>query len=128
VHHLRSLGLQAARVSALVPAYLTVGPSPHAMIALIEELDRGLRAGTDLDSVHEEITPFELQVEASISQLPDPSQMRDEIRRMEQLYDATPREERDNAGPAELPSTDELMRGVEDLLRGSRNTGDAETG
>lgn len=128
VHHLRSLGLQAARVSALVPAYLTVGPSPHAMIALIQELDRGLHAGTDLETVHEEITPFELQVEGSISQLPDPGQMRDEIRRMEQLYDSTPREDRGDVEPTALPSADELVRGIEDLLRGRRNGGDAEVG
>ncbi len=127
VQYLRSLGMQAARLSALVPAYLTVGPSPHAMIALAEELDRVLGCSTALDNVREEITPFELQVEASLSQLPDPAQMRDEIRRLEQQYDVASAEQ-PAPGPAALPSADELVRGIEDLLRGRRNPGDAEAG
>jgi hypothetical protein len=117
IAHLRSLGMQTGRLSALVPNYVSGAPNPRAIIALIECLDRALGTRTDLEPVRAEIPGFDDQV---IETSEDPSGMRANVERLEEQFDAT--------SPApetaeDLPSTDEMLQGIEELLRQHRGDG-----
>ena len=115
--HLRSLGMDTARLTALVPAYINAGPNPSAALALVEHLDRALGASTRLQPVLDEIEAFGRQADEALPQLEDAEQVRDHVRQLEELYDATAARHEPQGG---LPAADELVSGVEDLLREHR--------
>ena len=112
--HLRSLGYSTARLTALVPGYLNVGPSPRAVMSLAEELDRALGSHTPLQLLEDEIAPFERRVETVTGQMDDPGMMHTQLQQLEDKYDS------DAAEAVELPSSSELLEGIEALLRRSR--------
>lgn len=122
IAHLRSLGIETGRLSALVPNYVGGAPNPHAIIALIERLDRALGTTTDLVPVQDEIRSFEDQV---VETSEDPSGMRANVDRLERQYDATaPEPEAPSTVDADLPTPDEMLQGIEELLRQHRGPDD----
>lgn len=115
IAHLRTLGIETGRLSALVPNYVSGAPNPHAIMSLIERLDRALGTSTDLEPVRSEVRNFEEQV---VDTSEDPAGMRANVDRLEEQYDATSPAEAPSAD--ELPSTDEMLQGIEALLRQHR--------
>lgn len=120
IAHLRSLGIETARLSALVPNYVAGAPNPHAIISLIERLDRALGTSTDLEPIRDEIVGFEEQV---VETSEDPSGMRANVDRLERQYDANAPEP-EAPTVADLPTADEMMQGIEELLRQHRSDGE----
>jgi hypothetical protein len=120
LQHLREHGMSTGRLTALVPGYLNVGPSPRAMLALAEALDRAIGAHTHLEPLYGEIDSFERRVEQATSQLDNPQQLHDQVRDLEAQYDAQTPAQGADAPVAELPSSGELLREIEDLLRRGR--------
>lgn len=109
--HLRGLGISAARLIAMTPGYINGGPQPRAMIALVEQLDPALGTSTAVESLRDAIAGFEQQVLDSADKVED---MRTKLRELEEQYDASLAA---NAESSQLPNADELVRGIEDLLR-----------
>jgi len=124
IAHLKSLGMETGRLSALVPNYVAGAPNPHAIISIIEVLDRGLGTTTDLEPVQSEIRAFEEQV---VDSSEDPPSMRANVDRLEEQYDAQS-PQRDEPQVSDLPSTDEMLQGIEELLRQHRGGGDTPAG
>ncbi len=118
--HLRELGISTARLNAVVPAYLNVGPNPRAMLALVQDLNRALDVSTPVESLLDEIESFSSRMEAGISKLPDAQAMRARLGQLEEQYDALAATER-QSDIGTLPSSDELLRNIEDLLRHHRD-------
>ncbi len=125
---LREGGMDAARLTARIPSYVTAGPNPRAVLALIEQIDRVTRRETSLGSLRGSIMAFEQQTETALDQLENPRQMRAQIAEMERVYDESDRV----APPAtpeavaeELPSTESLIGDIEALLRERRQGPDS---
>lgn len=115
--HLRRLGMDTARLTALVPGYMNAGPSPRAALALVEHLDRALGARTTVQPLLDGIEAFGRQADEALAQLKEAAQVREHVRQLEEQYDATAaRQEPQDR----LPAADELVSGVEDLLREHR--------
>ena len=120
IAHLRSLGIETGRLSAMVPNYVAGAPNPHAIISLIQCLDRALGTETDLEPVRDEIVGFEEQV---VETSEDPAGMRANVDRLERQYDANAPEP-EAASAADLPTPDEMLQGIEELLRQHRSDGE----
>ncbi|MCC6237873.1 MAG: PAC2 family protein [Dehalococcoidia bacterium] len=125
---LREGGLDAARLTARIPSYVTAGPNPKAVLALVEQVDRVTGRQTSLGSLRGSIMAFEQQTEAALDQLDNPRQMRAQIAEMERVYDESDREAAPAAPEptvAELPSTESLIGDIEALLRERRQGPDS---
>ena len=83
-------------------------------MSLAEEMDRALGSHTPLQLLEDEIAPFERRVETATGQMDDPGQMHTQLQQLEDKYDS------DAAEAVELPSSSELLEGIEALLRKSR--------
>ncbi len=125
--HLNSLGFSTGRLTALVPGYINTGPNPRAILALVEHLDRALGSHTSTDALLNEVASFEAQTATALGQVADPDVLREQIREMEETYDTGPL----NANaltpeppPAELPTSDEILEGIESFLRQQRDDSD----
>jgi hypothetical protein len=121
LQHLRERGISTGRLTALVPGYLNVGPSPRAMVALAEALDRAVGSTTLLEPLFGEIDAFERRVQQATSQLDNPQQLHDQVSELEAQYDAQPPAAYSGGTvERELPSSGELLQEIEDLLRRGR--------
>ncbi len=114
---LRGRGLRTGRLAALVPDYVNFGPNPQAVLALAHSVDVLLGTDTDAEAVVASMPPFNEQVDQAISGEPKESEIRAHIAELEERYDR----ERDSTTPSdtesELPSSNDLLRGIEELLR-----------
>ena len=115
--HLRSLGISTGRLTALVPGYINTGPNPRAIIALVQHLDRALGSRTAIEPLLGEVASFDQQTASALGQVADPDLLREQIREMEATYDATEPQPRSN----ELPTSDEILEGIESFLRQQRD-------
>ncbi|MFA7249063.1 MAG: PAC2 family protein [Dehalococcoidia bacterium] len=125
--HLRSLGYSTGRLTALVPGYINTGPNPRAMVALVQHLDKALGSHTPIEPLLGEIASFDQQTTTALGQVADPDQLRDQIRQMEETYDASEPDSMlsEPAPPAaELPTSDEILEGIESFLRQQRDETD----
>lgn len=125
---LREAGIDAARLTARIPSYVTAGPNPKAVLALIEQIDRATGRQTSLGSLRGSVMAFEQQTETALDQLENPRQMRAQISEMERVYDESERERpavSPDRGAEELPSTESLIGDIEALLRERRQGPDA---
>ena len=125
--HLRALGMSTARLTAVVPGYINTGPNPRAILGLVERLDRALGSRTSTDGLISEIGVFDEQTTGALGQVADPEALRDQIRQMEEAYDSSQPEPTpaDPDAPApELPTSDEILEGIESFLRQQRNDTD----
>ncbi len=125
---IREAGLEAARLTARIPSYVTAGPNPKAVLALIEQIDRATGRQTSLGSLRGSVMAFEQQTEAALDQLENPRQMRAQIAEMERVYDESERVQpaaTPERGAEDLPSTESLIGDIEALLRERRQGPDA---
>ena len=119
----RSRGWRNASLWAQVPHYLTVGPNPGAVSALVEVLDRGFGLHTSLEAVEAQAERFEEQVKEAMA---ESGEVASYIRNLEEQYDANgpQRAAPDEGGAAELPSAEDLLSDLEGFLRDQRSDDD----
>lgn len=125
--HLNSLGFSTGRLTALVPGYINTGPNPRAIVALVEHLDRALGSRTSLEPLMDEIASFDQQTGTALGQVAEPDALRDQIREMEETYDAGPLNANQlppEPQAVELPTSDEILEGIESFLRQQRDDSD----
>lgn len=117
---LREEGLQTGRLTVRVPSYIAAaGPNPKAVLALVEAFDRALGTRTRLAPLLDSIVAFDAQTESALDQTEEPGQLRSQIADMERVYDQT-EQPPTLTTPSELPSSEHLLRDIEDLLRQGR--------
>jgi len=119
----RSRGWRNASLWAQVPHYLTVGPNPGAVSALVEVLDRGYGLHTSLAAVEAQAERFAERVQEAMT---ESSEAASYIRDLEAQYDAdVPRSAPpDEGAAAELPSAEDLLSDLEGFLRDQRGSDD----
>lgn len=112
----RQRGFRNASLWAQVPHYLTVGPNPNAIAALIRVLDRGFGTSTSLEAVEARIERFAEQVQQAIN---ESGEAESYIQMLETQYDANlPQLSAPEAGgAAELPEAEDLLTDLESFLR-----------
>ena len=110
---LRKRDVPLISLAAAVPHYLNVDENPPATMALLRALKPVLGVMPSLASLEEEEVRFLERVgEASSGD----DQIAQYVRSLEEHYGEQQTIEEENTG---LPSTDDILRDVEDLLRGS---------
>lgn len=118
----RQRGFRNASLWAQVPHYLSTGPNPNAIAALIKVLDRGFGTNTSLARIERRIERFSEQVQEAVT---ESGEAESYIRMLEQQYDDNLEQEaaRESATDAELPSAEDLLSDLEGFLRDQRDDG-----
>lgn len=130
---LRDAGMTVGTLNVIAPFYLGVEPSPHAVRALAQALEREFGLRFDLDEVERHISEVERQAR---EQLQNSQHLRMFLTNLEQQYDdmqgAVEPETGGEGEPSEspershaLPETDHVLADVEALLREHRGPGNA---
>ncbi len=119
---LRERGIDVARLTVRVPAYITGGPNPRAVLALVELLDRALGSGTRLGALSQQVEAFDEQMEKAFTEVEHPIELREQIAEMERQYD----EAHGGSDGEDLPEPNELLDAVEQMLQEQRDR-DADT-
>ena len=81
----RSRGWRNASLWAQAPHYLSTGPNPGAITALVEVLDRGFGLQTSLEAVEAQTADFDEQVRQALE---ESNEAADYIKNLEEQYDA----------------------------------------
>ncbi len=115
--NLRRKGAPLISLAAGVPHYLNVEENPLATMALLRALEPVLGIAPPLDDLKAEGERFIARVEEA-SQGDD--NIRAYVRTLEEHYGDG--QETSSGGAAELPSADDVLRDIEDLLRGNRDS------
>lgn len=112
----RTRGWRNASLWAQAPHYLTVGPNPSAITALVEVIDRGFGVHTSLAAVEARAEDFAEQVREAMS---ESSEAASYIQNLEEQYDADIPQlaAPDEGGAADLPSAEDLLSDLEGFLR-----------
>jgi PAC2 family len=111
---LRQRGCPLISLAAAVPHYLNVDENPPATMALLRALEPVIGLPPPIGDLEAEGVRFVERVdEASRGD----EQIRAYVRTLEEHYGQDEGQDADSQ-PAELPSTDEILRDIEDLLRG----------
>ena len=110
----RTRGWRNASLWAQAPHYLSAGPNPSAISALVGVLDRGFGLNTSLASVEERAAEFDAQVAEALA---GSSEAADYIRNLEEQYDANQRPAPPDEGGGDLPSAEDLLSDLEGFLR-----------
>ena len=123
----RARGRRNASLWAQAPHYLSTGPNPNAVAALLRVLGRGFGARIPLGRIEKRIERFGEQVRQAIA---ESSEAESYVRMLESQYDANadadapPGEAGSGGGAAELPSADDLLSDLEGFFRRNRREGD----
>jgi len=113
----REAGLPSASLWAAVPHYLPTTANPKAALALLRVLDGVLELGLDLRRLEAAAAFFERQVDEAVGRNRRAgSYVRDLERRADAAREA--REERPPEMSSPLPSAEEIIKDLEDFLRG----------
>lgn len=116
---LRRRGAGLISLAAGVPHYLNVDENPAATIAILRALQPVLGVMPPLGDLEEEVQRFVARVEEASS---GDSQIAEYVRTLEEHYgesDAPGADDTEAGG--ELPSADDILRDVEDFLRGGND-------
>lgn len=113
---LRKRGANLISLAAGVPHYLNVEENPAATIALLRALRPVIGVVPDLADLEEEQVRFAQRVEEASS---GDEQIGAYVRSLEERYSENAGEEENET---ELPSADDILRDVENFLRGSNET------
>ena len=118
----RQRGFRNASLWAQLPHYLSAGPNPNAISALVELIDRGFGTSTSLARIERRIERFKEQVQQAIT---ESGEAESYIQMLEQQYDANlPQLSEPEAGDdPELPSAEALLSDLEGFLRDQRDDG-----
>lgn len=116
---LRRNGANLISLAASVPHYLNIDENPSATMALLEALRPMIGVVPDLSDLESERERFIERVEEASR---GDEQIGAYVRTLEEHY-GEPEEDEDVAeGGESLPSADDILRDVEDFLRGSNDT------
>jgi hypothetical protein len=112
---LRRRGAGLISLAAGVPHYLNVEENPAATLALLRALEPVLGVLPPAGDLEEEMARFAARVEEASS---GDGQIAEYVRSLEEHYgeSAQPAAEAESGG--DLPSADDILRDVEDFLRG----------
>ena len=118
----RQRGFRNASLWAQLPHYLSAGPNPNAISALVQLIDRGFGTNTSLARIERRIERFKEQVEQAIT---ESGEAESYIRMLESQYDANLPQltEPDTGDDPELPSAEDLLSDLEGFLRDQRDEG-----
>ena len=118
----RQRGFRNASLWAQLPHYLSAGPNPNAISALVQLIDRGFGTDTSLARIERRIERFKEQVQQAIT---ESGEAESYIRMLESQYDANlPQLTEPDAGDdPELPSAEDLLSDLEGFLRDQRDEG-----
>lgn len=116
---LRTNGAQLISLAASVPHYLNIDENPGATMALLEAL-------RPMTGVVPDLSELETERERFVERVEEASRGDDQIgayvRTLEEHYGEPDEEEDVGEGGGELPSADDILRDVEDFLRGSSDS------
>ena len=113
---LRQRGVDLISLAASVPHYLNIDENPAATMALLQALEPVLGVSPPLGELVDEQERFVQRVEDASR---GDEQIGQYVRTLEEHYGEA--EEPDEGGDAGLPSADDILRDVEDFLRGSND-------
>ena len=118
----RQRGFRNASLWAQLPHYLSAGPNPNAISALVQLIDRGFGTDTSLARIERRIERFKEQVQQAIT---ESGEAESYIRMLESQYDANLPQltEPDTGDDPELPSAEDLLSDLEGFLRDQRDEG-----
>lgn len=122
LHH-RSLKWRNASLWALAPHYLTMGPNPNVVEALVKKLDHGFNTNTPLEPLDDRLSDFSQQVAEALG---SSSEAATYVRQLEEQYDAeastgdTLGDNTTDDEDIELPPTENLLEDLDQFLRGQR--------
>lgn len=111
---LRRRGANLISLAAGVPHYLNVEENPPATLALLHALEPVLGIAPPIGDLEDEVTAFASRVEEASR---GDDQIASYVRTLEEGYGEGDGEVQPEAG-GELPSADDILRDVEDFLRG----------
>lgn len=103
-------------LAAGVPHYLNVDENPPATAALLRALEPVIGLAPPVGDLDEQAERFMQRVEEASR---GDDQIGAYVRTLEEHYGEPDEDEDDGGEPAELPSADDILRDVEDLLRGA---------
>jgi predicted ATP-grasp superfamily ATP-dependent carboligase len=114
----REAGVPSFSLWAAVPHYLPTTANPKAALAILRRFDAMLGLGLDFARLEQAAVYFERQVNDAVGR---DRRAASYLRELERRADQSGAEERTQAsGP--LPSAEEVIRDLEDFLRGRRET------
>jgi len=113
---LRRRGAGLISLAAGVPHYLNVEENPAATLALLRALEPVIGLMPPFGDLEDEIARFASRVEEASS---GDSQIAEYVRTLEEHFGETPNQPAEAESGADLPSADDILRDVEDFLRGS---------
>ncbi len=120
----RREGMASASLWASVSHYLGTTVNPKAAAALERSLNELFDLRLDLGELDDATARFEEEVAKAISRNPEVAGY---VKQLERRYDAASEEERRAAASgAELPTSETVIRGVEEYLRGHLDDQDEE--
>jgi hypothetical protein len=114
---LRRRGIPLISLAAAVPHYLNVDENPPATMALLRALKPVLGYEPPLGNLEEESEQFVRRVEDASSA---DDNIRSYVQTLEEQY--VEQQAQQTQAEAELPSADDILKGIEDLLRENRDT------
>jgi hypothetical protein len=114
---LRRRGAGLISLAAGVPHYLNVEENPAATLALLRALQPVLGVNPPAGELEEDIARFAARVEEAST---GDGQIAEYVRSLEEHYGETPQQPAVEEG-ADLPSADDILRDVEDFLRGGND-------
>jgi hypothetical protein len=112
---LRRRGADLISLAAGVPHYLNVEENPPATLALLHALEPVLGIAPPIGDLEDEVTAFASRVEEASR---GDDQIASYVRTLEEGYGEGDEEEVQPEAGGELPSADDILRDVEDFLRG----------
>lgn len=115
---LRRRGANLISLAAGVPHYLNVEENPPATLALLRALEPVIGVAPPVGDLDEDVARFAARVEEASS---GDGQIAEYVRSLEQSYGETPPQRDEPATREDLPSADDILRDVEDFLRGSND-------
>ncbi len=115
---LRRRGAGLISLAAGVPHYLNVEENPAATMALLRALEPVIGVLPPLGDLDEEVERFAARVEEASR---GDEQIGAYVRTLEEHYGESDETEQVSADGGELPSADDILRDVEDFLRGSND-------
>jgi len=115
---LRRRGANLISLAAGVPHYLNVEENPAATVALLRALEPVIGLSPPLGDLDEEVERFTARVEEASR---GDEQIGAYVRTLEEHYGQNDDATDEGEAGAELPSADDILRDVEDFLRGSND-------